>query len=80
MSATIRIAAPTVTEVLLVDGWHEVRHESFRVGSYKLVTGGNGPYEQLIEDMEDRIAGFMFEDTRGRTLAGPITSILATRS
>jgi hypothetical protein len=77
MSATIQVAAPAVTEVLLADGWHQVHRKSMRIGSYKLISGDE--IYDLCASMDPTVPGFTFEDMNGRTVAGPITSILATR-
>ncbi|MFF0409117.1 hypothetical protein ACFYUY_01610 [Kitasatospora sp. NPDC004745] len=80
MSATIRVVAPEVTGVLLADGWHQVDRGSFRLGPYALVSSASDWYDQFLDGLGESEQGFAFTDEQGRTFAGPIASILATRA
>jgi hypothetical protein len=60
-----------VVAVLLADGWHEVADETFIVDSIGFVC------EEVFRCWEP---GFMFTDTEGRWLHGPMSSILAVHT
>lgn len=81
MSLAIQI--DDVTEVLLVDGWHEVADTSFDIDSYEFLhddrpvhSGGN--YGICA-------AGFFFKEggsgvfTAGTFVTGPLSAVLAVR-
>ncbi|MEU6233812.1 hypothetical protein [Kitasatospora sp. NPDC047058] len=79
MSATIEVHARTVTAVLLADGWHQVHRNSFRIAPYRMKSGDD-IYDMLSETLETPVRGYEFQDMHGKTLAGPLTAILATRT
>ena len=54
--------AQRITGVLLPDGWHTIRHDSFEIEPWK----------------PSGVPGFSFL-TGDEEIAGPLTSILATR-
>lgn len=60
-----------VVEVLLVDGWHIVRDESFKVMSYAWSLNG------------ENVDGFEFNEPVGNVVStkvvGPLTSVLAVK-
>lgn len=74
MSLALRIAH--VTHVLLADGWHELRPESFDLDAYEFIGE-----DELIYNGERQgcSTGFTFTLTDGTRVSGPITSVLAVR-
>jgi hypothetical protein len=66
-----------IRAVLLADRWHEVEGASFTLDAYEFFDGetaiakGDG---QIVSE-----AGFMFRETGGQIVAGPLSSIIAVR-
>ena len=66
-----------IRAVLLADRWHEVEGASFTLDAYEFVESGTpiarGDGHVVSE------AGFMFRETGGQIIAGPLSSIVAVR-
>jgi hypothetical protein len=69
---SIAIRIDEVTRVLLADGWHEVKDNSFKMDYYDYVTA---PAEYKEWKGQDTV--FSFIEGNGDALFGPVTSILA---
>jgi hypothetical protein len=87
---SLAIDVDTVTAVLLADGWHDVADESFELDSYEFLWSGRRGVK--VEEVEhDPIllhggghsgicaAGFSFKTADGKTMCGPLSSVLAVR-
>jgi hypothetical protein len=77
---SLAIEIDLVTQVLLVDGWHEVVEGSFLLDAYEYVSDGStdgglgGGDDELI-----CATGFSFVDEANDRISGPLTSILAVK-
>lgn len=66
-----------IRAVLLADRWHEVEGASFTLDAYEFIESGTPIAKgdgQVVSE-----AGFMFRETGGQIVAGPLSSILAVR-
>ena len=77
---SLAINVDDVVAVLLADGWHEVYGRSFDIDAYEYTAGK----KQVISfDPETSVGvtymGFVFTDSKGDRLAGPMTAIQAVR-
>lgn len=70
-----------VTHVLLADGWHKVRDNSFLLDSYEFISGkpSNFNIEHGGGDSDICAVGFYFLSDRCE-IFGPLTSILAVKT
>ena len=69
-----------VTDVLLVDGWHEVCPSSFRVGMYEIYSSLDKPDEELSDHFQLPMAAFSFRVRDTEVLVeGPLPSVLAIK-
>lgn len=66
-----------IRAVLLADRWHEVEAGSFTVDAYEFMEGNTAVARGDGHVISE--AGFMFRETGGQILAGPLSSILAIR-
>ncbi|MHD0306042.1 hypothetical protein [Rhodococcus erythropolis] len=67
-----------MTDVLLADGWHKVRPETFDTDAYEYLDGHDVQvYGGTVPGVPS--TGFCFEDEDGSEIVGPLTSILAIR-
>ncbi|MDV6231942.1 hypothetical protein [Rhodococcus cercidiphylli] len=83
------IDVDTITHVLLVDGWHEVKPGSFYTDSYEFVSevdDKGGFHTEVGGGAVPGVphTGFQFEDPfpaagAGNLVVGPLTAILAVR-
>jgi hypothetical protein len=75
---SLRIEIGDVTSVLLADGWHGVRDQTFGLDSYEFAHG-----EDLIHGSGESgicAIGFCFEEeATAQWLYGPLSAILAVR-
>jgi hypothetical protein len=73
---SLTIDIDVVTHVLLADGaWYEAANGSFNVDAYELVWR-SGHEEASLHSAP----GFTFTDTSGRTISGPISSVMAVQA
>ncbi|MFJ1757335.1 hypothetical protein [Kitasatospora sp. NPDC088134] len=64
-----------VTQVLLADGWHDVR-----AGTYKVTEPVPRPRGRRRGQQPPQAAAFAFGSADGSTVTGPLTSVLAVRT
>ncbi len=81
---SLSIDVDEVTAVLLADGWHEVKKESFALDAYEFVRFGSEERRQSGDPMDvisdpDSSTGFAFIEGPDTRVCGPITAILAVR-
>jgi len=72
-----------ISDVLLVDGWHDIKEGSFSIDSYEYLFFYKGDDATIVhEGGQSGVceSGFVFTD-RGtdNCVAGPLTSILAIK-
>jgi hypothetical protein len=75
---SLAVNVDDVVAVLLTDGWHEVHGRTFDIDAYEYMAGA----ERLIGfEPESGITymGFVFMDSQGDRLVGPVTAIHAVR-
>ena len=84
---SLAIDVTGVTHVLLVDGWHEVAHESFTVARYEFRRPAHAGADDRdfavlynSSNMGTDPMGFEFTEARTSALiSGPLMSVIAVR-
>lgn len=79
MDMSLYIDVDKVVEVLLVDGWHRVKDESFDLDSYEM---HHDDYVVLPGGAADGVTatGFAFKTSEDHYMYGPLTSVLAVKT
>lgn len=73
---SLRIDVDKVRAVLLADGWHDVRNDSFNLDAYDYIWSDHALHSGGLGVCS---IGFEFIDGDGYVLSGPLTSVLAVR-
>lgn len=77
---SLAIDVDKIHSVLLADGWHGVRDDSFSLDSYEYVWGGQNDMLMHAGGNSGVCAtGFQFTDDTGMLISGPLTAVLAVR-